>query len=133
MGDGGGAASVASRVRISMKPSPVLVTLASTPCAVKTSLTACGVTVGSSNLIVHTVPPVKSMANWSPTLPPVTGPSRMKIRPGIVTARESAKNQLRFPMMSNQLILPLCVRHDRAPLPEGRRGRWSDGPGTPRP
>ena len=49
----------------------------------------------------HTVPPVKSIANWSPTLPPVMGPRRMKIRPGTVTARDSAKNQLRFPMMSN--------------------------------
>ena len=40
-------------------------------------------TFGSSNLIVQTVPPVKSMAYWRPTLPPVIGPRRMKIRPGI--------------------------------------------------
>ena len=77
------------------------VTVASRPWAFMTSLTCCGVTAGSSNRMDHTVPPVKSIANWSPTLPPVTGPRRMKIRPGIVMARDSAKNQLRFPMMSN--------------------------------
>ena len=58
-------------------------------------------TVSSSNLIVQTVPPVKSIAYWRPTFPPVIGPSRMKIRPGMVIRREKAKNQLRFPMTSN--------------------------------
>src|SRR3954468_5026830 len=66
-----------------------------------TRWTCSGVTFSFSNLIVQTVPPVKSMAYWSPTLPPVIGPSRMKIRPGIVIRREKAKNQFRLPMTSN--------------------------------
>src|SRR3954465_12670179 len=48
----------------------------------------------------HTVPPVKSIANWSPARPPVTGPARIAIRPGMVIRSENAKNQFRFPMMS---------------------------------
>src|SRR3954471_18680991 len=66
-----------------------------------TCWTCSGVTFLSSNLIVQTVPPVKSMAYCRPTFPPVIGPSRMKIRPGIVIRREKAKNQFRLPMTSN--------------------------------
>src|SRR3954471_12491012 len=66
-----------------------------------TCWTCSGVTFLSSNLIVQTVPPVKSMAYCRPTFPPVTGPSRRKIRPGIVIRREKAKNQFRLPMTSN--------------------------------
>src|SRR3954463_16307007 len=66
-----------------------------------TCWTCSGVTFSSSNLIVQTVPPVKSIAYWSPTFPPVIGPSRMKIRPGMVIRRENAKNQFRLPMTSN--------------------------------
>src|SRR5436190_23710705 len=51
--------------------------------------------------MLQTVPPVKSIAYCRPTLPPVTGPSRMQIRPGIVIRREKAKNQFRLPMTSN--------------------------------
>src|SRR5215203_2731100 len=103
LGVGAGAAgrSRVSLVRISVKPSPLLVTMASTPCASNTSWTCCGVTFSSSNRIDQTVPPVKSMANWSPWRPPVSGPSRMKITPGIVSSSENAKNQRRLPMMSN--------------------------------
>jgi hypothetical protein len=35
------------------------------------------------------------MENFSPSRPPVIGVSRMKIRPGIVSRRENAKNQRR--------------------------------------
>src|SRR5262245_54538206 len=61
----GAGASAASFVRISMNPWPVWVTLASIPCPDSTSRTWSGLTFGSSNRIVHTVPPVKSIANWS--------------------------------------------------------------------
>ena len=35
----------------------------------------------------QTVPPVKSIENFRPSLPPVNGVSRMKISPGIVISR----------------------------------------------
>src|SRR6266550_1310176 len=41
------------------------------------------------------------MVNCSPSLPPVIGVRRMKIRPGMVTRPEMRKNQRRLPMMSN--------------------------------
>src|SRR5207344_628560 len=80
---------------------PLLVTTTSTPSALNTSSTCCGVTFSSANRIAHTVPPVKSMANWRPARPPVSGPSRMKITPGMVSSSENPKNQRRLPMMSN--------------------------------
>ena len=83
-----------------MKPWPVWVTLDSIPWAARTAFTWSGFTLGSSNRIVQTVPPVKSIANCSPYFG-FTNPMRMKIRPGIVMASESAKNQRRLPMMSN--------------------------------
>ena len=43
-----------------------------------------GVGVPLAKWISHTVPPVKSIENWRPTLPPVIGVSRMKISPGMV-------------------------------------------------
>jgi len=33
------------------------------------------------------VPPVKSIENWRPTLPPVIGVRRMKMKPGTVMRR----------------------------------------------
>ena len=58
VGDGAGAARPIGSVLIWMNPSLVEIATASRPCWAKTSSTWSGVTVGSSNLISQTVPPV---------------------------------------------------------------------------
>ena len=71
----------------SLSPDVVIAAEPGRPCAAMTSWTAWPDGVPSLKWISQTVPPVKSIENWSPTLPPPNGVARMKIRPGTVISR----------------------------------------------
>ena len=60
------------------------------PCSAMTSWTCAVVGVPFAKWTSQTVPPVKSIENCRPTLPPVSGVRRMKIRPGMVIRRLNA-------------------------------------------
>ena len=124
VGEGGGAARVASRVRISMKPSPVWVTLASTPCAMKTSLTACGVTV----VVLEPDRPDRAAGEvdgeLQPDLAAGEGAEEDEDQAGDRDRQGEREEPVALPDNVEPVDPALAVRHARAPLPEGRCGRW---------
>ncbi len=65
---------------------------------------------------------MKSIANWRPTLPPVTRAEQHEDQ-----ARDGDQQGEREEVVA----LPDDVKHVRAPLLEGAAAGWSGGPGTP--
>src|SRR3954452_3993733 len=83
----GNSASPICSVRIStydLSPAVVIAAVPGRSCAAMISWTCAVEGAPLAKWISQTVPPVKSIENWSPTFPPVRGVRTMKISPGIV-------------------------------------------------
>src|SRR5439155_7737453 len=70
--------------RYDLSPDVVIATVPGRPCSAMISWTWPVVAVPFAKWTSQTVPPVKSIENCSPTLPPVSGVRMMKISPGMV-------------------------------------------------
>ena len=68
-------------------PEVVIAAVPGRPCSAITAWTWLVVGVPLAKWISQTVPPVKSIENWRPSLPPVSGVRRMKMKPGTVISR----------------------------------------------
>ena len=68
----------------SLLPDVVMAALPCRPWLAMMACTSAGDGVPSLKWISQTVPPVKSIENFRPSLPPVIGVNRMKMIPGIM-------------------------------------------------
>jgi hypothetical protein len=90
LGDGWNSARPICSVLIStydLSPTVAMAAVPGSPCEAMIAWTSADDGVPLAKWISQTVPPVKSIENCRPTLPPVSGVRSMKMKPGMVMAR----------------------------------------------